>query len=603
MTRRQSTRQLASLVLRFFIVIAAWCGSSQILAQESAEGISNLHYLADESPLDAEQVMASGQWTALPGQSVNFGFDERWFWFRFDLAGGNETQILQLKYPLLDQVTLYLYRRNNPDGQQDQGRQQDLLLHSETLGFDRPFGERQVEDTLLAFQLPPNLHADYALLQVHTNSSVQVSLSLKSLSDYWRGRLPEIAAETAFHAILWAMLAYNLMIFGLTRHPSFLLYCLSITATSFMMATLNGWTFRLLWPDTPAINDLAIIAGITATEVFASLFGIYVLRLNELLPAFYRLFLVYIAAALLSGAVSPLLPYSVVAQFQIALGFAMALTATIAGLRLLHSRDVLLYFIALSCLLAGMLILILRSSGLVPVNAFTIHAAEVGYLLQVIFLGLSIGERHLKERRARIAAQDVIIAMQRETNEALEHKVRERTADLQRANRRLHEESTTDALTQVRNRRHFDQQIEVLCQAAARSQQSVALLLIDIDHFKQVNDTWGHQNGDIVLRRVAEVLDQNLDNKHQRLFRYGGEEFAVLLENTSQSAALALAETLRQQVAAMRIRIAGEVLKTTISTGVAAMVPEQNDSPAELCHVADQALYRAKNSGRNRVMA
>ena len=238
-----------------------------------------------------------------------------------------------------------------------------------------------------------------------------------------------------------------------------------------------------------------------------------------------------------------------------------------------------------------------------PVNAFTIHAAEAGYLLQVIFLGLSIGERHLKERRARLAAQDVIIAMQRETNEALEHKVRERTADLQRANRRLHEESTTDALTQVRNRRHFDQQIEVLCQAAARSQQSVALLLIDIDHFKQVNDTWGHQNGDIVLRRVAEVLDQNLDNKHQRLFRYGGEEFAVLLENTSQNAALALAETLRQQVAAMRIRIAGEVLKTTISTGVAAMVPEQNDSPAELCHVADQALYRAKNSGRNRVMA
>ena len=75
MTRRQSTRQLASLVLRFFIVVAAWCGSSQILAQESAEGISNLHYLADESPLDAEQVMASGQWTALPGQSVNFGFD------------------------------------------------------------------------------------------------------------------------------------------------------------------------------------------------------------------------------------------------------------------------------------------------------------------------------------------------------------------------------------------------------------------------------------------------------------------------------------------------------------------------------------------------
>ena len=170
-------------------------------------------------------------------------------------------------------------------------------------------------------------------------------------------------------------------------------------------------------------------------------------------------------------------------------------------------------------------------------------------------------------------------------------------------NRALSELSETDQLTGVANRRVFDRNLEQLWKEHQQSQTPVALLIIDIDHFKKLNDTHGHINGDICLRKAADRL-RKLMQAHQSLARYGGEEFVVLLEGEGAYRAEAVAERLRAEIEIMPVLLAGTDNKPhhlTISIGCATAIPRTELTPAELFIAADKALYRAKHEGRNRV--
>ena len=172
-------------------------------------------------------------------------------------------------------------------------------------------------------------------------------------------------------------------------------------------------------------------------------------------------------------------------------------------------------------------------------------------------------------------------------------------------NRELSELSETDGLTGIANRRVFDRNLERLWHDHQQSRTPLALLLIDIDHFKRLNDTHGHANGDVCLRKVADRLNR-LMHAHQSLARYGGEEFAVLLEGEGAYRAEAVAERLRAEIEIMPVVLAGSDNKPhhiTISIGCATAIPRIGLSPAELFVAADKSLYEAKDSGRNRVHA
>jgi len=157
-----------------------------------------------------------------------------------------------------------------------------------------------------------------------------------------------------------------------------------------------------------------------------------------------------------------------------------------------------------------------------------------------------------------------------------------------------------DALTGLANRRALMQMLERGVAHATRTQQECALLLLDIDHFKAINDTHGHLGGDQVLRHVAEVLRTRV-RAQDFVGRYGGEEFMVLLPGTGREGALQLAETLRQAVADSACPLPGGAIATTISIGVCAGAAGLRGSAPALVQCADQALYAAKAAGRNRV--
>ncbi len=181
-------------------------------------------------------------------------------------------------------------------------------------------------------------------------------------------------------------------------------------------------------------------------------------------------------------------------------------------------------------------------------------------------------------------------------NQDLEDKVRVRTAELRR-------QATLDGLTQLANRRQFDQHLEQEWQRAKQQQHPLSLILCDVDYFKQFNDTYGHQTGDECLKKIATTLAQSINHSGALTARYGGEEFGIILPNTNVLEAENFARSIRQNIHQLNIPHATSKVsnRVTISMGVAILESTNNHSIGELIESADQALYCAKENGRDRI--
>jgi len=179
-------------------------------------------------------------------------------------------------------------------------------------------------------------------------------------------------------------------------------------------------------------------------------------------------------------------------------------------------------------------------------------------------------------------------------NLLLETRIADRTRELEIANRQLSELATVDSLTGILNRRALESGLSREWRRCLDQHRAIAALMIDVDHFKQYNDQFGHLEGDAVLRRLAAEFRQLYDPSRELLARFGGEEFVMILPD------VALAEAAeRAQQFCQRLRQAA--LPVTISIGVASTVPTQSDDPQQLLRRADVALYRAKHLGRDRI--
>jgi diguanylate cyclase (GGDEF)-like protein len=181
--------------------------------------------------------------------------------------------------------------------------------------------------------------------------------------------------------------------------------------------------------------------------------------------------------------------------------------------------------------------------------------------------------------------------------------VAEKTEELRRANAELHHLANSDELTDVANRRRFEDFLGDEWRRAARYNTELSLVLLDIDHFKLFNDTYGHQAGDDCLKSVAAALKAAINRPTDLLARFGGEEFAIVLGGTDKAGALRVAEIALAKVNELAIphRASRTTAHVTISAGVAAVFPTAEMPEAELLKAADKALYRAKAAGRNRV--
>lgn len=176
---------------------------------------------------------------------------------------------------------------------------------------------------------------------------------------------------------------------------------------------------------------------------------------------------------------------------------------------------------------------------------------------------------------------------------------------LQQANQTLQELVWSDGLTEIANRRYFDDYLQREWQRSAREKTWLSLLLCDIDYFKAYNDNYGHLAGDACLKQVAKTVKDTIRRPADLVARYGGEEFAVILPNTGAKGAICVAENLRSQIENLQILHCASLAHqyVTLSIGIASDIPTVNHIPEILIEKSDKALYEAKTRGRNRICA
>ncbi len=209
----------------------------------------------------------------------------------------------------------------------------------------------------------------------------------------------------------------------------------------------------------------------------------------------------------------------------------------------------------------------------------------------------------LEESKAELEKLSIsYVLLLRELKEE-KKRVEELARRLKAANEKLRKLSVLDGLTELYNHRYFHERLQEEFERARRYRRNLALIMLDIDHFKKINDSYGHLFGDFVLKELARLIRDNL-RKSDIAARYGGEEFALILPETEIQGATALGERLRQEVARHVFRMDGISVNITISLGAAAIFPATSTKgPRDLLETADKALYYSKTHGRNRLTA
>ena len=529
---------------------------------------------------------------------ANFGFSEgATYWLRVSFLGGyglgRQQFMLALDYAPIDEVVMYT-------------RADNARTVRQRSGDSVPVAERPVRAP--APVVPLELVAGRektVYLRVRTSGSVQLPLALWSQPAYASRAAGTGLALGAYYGVMLAMMLYNLLVYFSIRDRMYLYYVLAAASAGVVLFCLNGYASLYLFPEHPqwANRLLAMTAalGILGVTHFSRVF----LDIRSRLPRLDRVLRGGEAAMIACSLAAVVLPYGLSARVASSLVLLAAPLVFFAG-AVCWWRGVAqagYFMLAWLAFLVGTVTYVLKTMGMLPVTGLTHHSLQIGSAAEFLLLAFALADRlrTIKEEGVRI---------QRAANEQLEQRVEERTSklnealqDLREANRLLHENAQFDDLTGVYNRQHFDERFEEEWRRARREHSALCVMMIDCDHFKQVNDDHGHLVGDAVLPAIAAALQSQLNRASDVLARYGGEEFVALMSGVDRAGAAAIGERMRDAIEDSTVDCGEVRVSVTVSIGFYVFIPRGNTDERDAAIArADAALYAAKSFGRNRVI-
>ncbi|WP_092024104.1 sensor domain-containing diguanylate cyclase [Marinobacter zhejiangensis] len=556
------------LALISSVVAQAGMGSSAGIGEDSVSGLvspanitsgeridleGHLELLEDpDGTLEFEQVQSldyAGKFESLNGKSSNFGFSTSAWWARFTLANPSDQSrevIVRQDYPLIDWFDAWYV--------DESGLQQHLAT-----GDLRAFDTRPVEHRLflIPMQLPPNSERT-VYVRFESQGAINIGLFAHAPVDFLNMAVREYLALGIYYGGFLVLLIYNLFMYLMVRERAFSYYLIYLASYGLYMSIHNGISFQFLAPAYPFLVNKALLVLLGISLFGGTLFSRTILNSSEISPRGDAVAYFLQMASLISAVAAPFVSYHFMIIVLSVLTVAICVHMVILGLLALArgTGTARYYMIAFSALLLSVYVYMAKTFGLLPHNFFTQNAFQIGSLIEMVLLSLAVASR-LNELKA---------------------------------------ESFTDALTQLYNRRYFNDQMAIEFARALQNQQDLALIVVDIDNFKQFNDTHGHAKGDAALKTVAGILKANV-RKPNTVCRYGGEEFVIILPEINEREAVFVAERIRSAVE----RETAQGFGLTASFGVASLHVERFESAEALFVAADHALYRAKESGRNQV--
>lgn len=589
-------RNLLATLLLF--ALAPMAGAGAGTAVLSAEGELRLDRFVEfiEDPdhrYDIDSIREpSVHWQYNGDHAFNRAYSSSTWWLKLRVDNpGTETykQLLEISYAALDHVNVYLIENG-------------IVRQQFRMGDQLPFHERPFDHRffVVPIEWAPGQAFD-VYIQVRTGSTVQLPLTLWSYTRFYSVDTTSTILQGFYYGGMIAIAVYNLLIFFVLRSRTYLAYVGFVLSMPMFLGALSGQSFRFLWPTATTWNGTALIFFLASTCVCNAMFTRRFLRIDELSIALSRTIRIFAWLGFGLALASFFVPYPILVRVLVPLsmiGCCIGISAGIfAWLRKQPSARI--YLAAWSCFLVGAAVMGLAKMNVLPVTPWTEYAAQFGSMVEAVLLSFALAERINHERRLRFDAQTATLQASQRMNLELEQRVQQRTQDLEVLNLRLQQLSDTDQLTQLKNRRALESQLAQEWARAERYGHSLALVLVDIDHFKAVNDRYGHPAGDSCLQQVAALIEEGVRWPGDTTSRYGGEEFCLLLPETDVGEARHIVDTLRERIANTQINTAAANFHVTISAGVFAATPDATLPVDAFIREADIALYQSKQRGRN----
>ncbi|SBS32641.1 Phytochrome-like protein cph2 [Marinomonas aquimarina] len=522
--------------------------------------------------------------------------------------------VLKLGWPNFSEVEWYLLDRRT-------GRLLNQQNPIQTMSDDR-----------LSFpiRLPENGH--YVLyLKVSGAEKVILPLTLKSPDLHAKETHLRSVLTGLFYGVLLAMLAYNLSLFIFTHEENYATYCLYVASIIFYtLCTSSNYLhfihFDIDWVEEHTYRFSVPIAFLSASIFLRKFLSLenhkgMVLQLSNLAISSWLLLLI---SAFAIPADWYIWIIDIAAVISCPIGIWISSCVWYKG-----DPSGKYITIAWSPLLIATFVLMMGLTDIIPFSMDLYYLQNVAFTIEVLLLSMALAERinrerlekaeaqaqsvyfeqrSLEARHREITAQQHALNVERQAKEDLERKVAEQTSELQlamysltQANTELEKMSQTDGLTHLANRRYFDHRFTEEFDLAMTEQWPIAVLIMDIDFFKKVNDHYGHQAGDQCLRDISAIFPQFTESPHDLCARYGGEEFCLVLPNRTEAETLNIAEGIRTAVADKAIHYGDQTFHVTISIGFSVAVPATSEQRDIFLKRADEALYFSKHNGRNQV--
>lgn len=552
-------------------------------------------------------------------ETFNFGLTSKPHWLKFSIEPTNTTSIseqarvLLVNYALLDHLDVW-FLSSDASGNE--------VLAAYRTGDALPYDQRIIQFEQFLFNVPAYDDNLSVFLRASSKGPVKVPVELWQESEFIEHFGLYKLFIGLFFGYMIAMALSNLFIYASTRNPIFAMYTGYVASIALVVASLQGIGFHYIWPNNVWMQEFAVPIFAILTIIFITSLTISLLKIKDNAPVIYRLLRNIRLISFMMLALCLFMPYEVIIKTVLVFIILTAPIILVSGIILsLRGSKVARYFcVAWAALLSSVVIIAMENFGFFHSPIDPGYLIMVGAIAEALLLALALAINFsdqlseasstrtmaLKNEEEAVIARDELIALQEKNQADLEYSIEERTLELEIALRELSEKNTEleklsaiDPLTSLMNRRYFDKRLLAETRRSKRELTSLGLAMLDIDHFKKINDSYGHLCGDHCLKVFAEVLKEHVKRPSDIVCRYGGEEFVLILPNTDEDGLAKLLEKIRVSVKNKKILFEGSELSMTVSIGGCSRVVATEDEHTLLIGFVDKKLYEAKGSGRN----
>ncbi len=607
--------RLSARMLCLYRLLSAFCllcvstlalGQPTVLTLDGSEpGISlqpYAYYLRDPQGtlnIDDVRARAADFRPARERRDLNFSYTRDHVWLRIDIQSAAKeprTWILEMRYASLDRVSLF---NIGADGIIQQHAGDTLPYQQRSIGHRNP-----VFEIVLA---PGEKRSLYLL--AHSEGSLTLDNQLWNTAAFHEQSQMTYVLLAIYFGMLLALASYNLMLFAVLGERSFVLYVCFVISFGIGVLAINGLGAQYLWPNLGEIGNRILPFFLSLSATIGILFAQSFLDTARRAEGLNRFLSIWAWVAMTATLITLVADGQRALQLMSVIGLFTTLVLFVTGILCAMRRipGSLIFVCAWLMLLTGGMLLALRNFSVIPSNFFTVNAMQIGSAMEMLLLSLGLAARFNELKRLKESAQRQALKSQKQVlvsllqqEKILEQRVTERTEALAQANARLELLAMQDPLTGLANRTALTQHLQQAMPRTERRNELLALVLIDLDSFKAINDELGHDTGDQVLEQVAARLS-GCARETDLVARLGGDEFILISEGiVDQGDALMLGERLLDALS-LPINLSDGSISIGASIGISLTDGVQPDIETLMRH-ADQAMYQRKRSGRNGVV-